>query len=96
MTQGVVRNAHKKYDKTPQEISLPHSFSQWQGAREQALDTVHLRAPARLLNTIATFTRDRDTAIHLLKSTCRQYPTKDLKWCCEKVIFDLVRDRVQA
>lgn len=50
-------------------------------------------AVQQLMQEVLALTRDKDVAQRLIDQTLHRNPGRSLSWCCEKVIYDLQRDR---
>lgn len=73
-------------------------YEQWveegeKGGSVKSDDTPSLGLYSKLLRCV---NHDRALANRLLNSTIDKYPEESYDWCCEKVIYDLERDRNRA
>ena len=50
-------------------------------------------AVRQLMQEVLSLTRDKDVAQRLIDQAIHLNPSRSLSWCCEKVIYDLQRDR---
>lgn len=65
-------------------ISLPQ-----QGSQKPSGDTV----PRRLMGELHRLTRDRRVSERLISQISLAHPQKSRRWCVEKAIYDIQRDR---
>lgn len=49
--------------------------------------------PTQLMRKLDRLTRDRRTSERLVQKVAYQYPDRSMRWCVEKAIFDIERDR---
>jgi hypothetical protein len=51
------------------------------------------RVPARLMKELDRLTRDRRLSARLVERIAFNHPHRSRRWCVEKAIYDLQRDR---
>lgn len=62
-------------------------------ARRSSTKSREDAAVRQLMQEVLSLTRDRDVAQRLIDQAIHLNPSRSLSWCCEKVIYDLQRDR---
>ena len=67
-------------------------FLKWLQRRTQQSKASQTQ-PTQLMRKLDRLTRDRRTSERLVQKVAYQYPDRSMRWCVEKAIFDIERDR---